>query len=141
MPFFPLSTGANISGTFVDVGQDQINIYGHTKSTKQERFPSFYSHDPLQLSMKYLLPSTALRIIRDHLEPTATRALDKMSSQNLPIGLTTTPANRFVGSAAPPVMENRLYRTPLLNTMIKNAGSLETSSFSEAQVIEVSSVA
>ena len=100
-----------------------------------------YSHDPLQLSMIYLLLSSVLRMIRDHLEPTATLALDKMSPQKLRDGLTTKTADRCVGSTAPRVMENQQYRTPLLNTMIRKADLSDTSSFSEAQVIEVSSVA
>jgi len=80
-------------------------------------------------------------MIQDHLEPTATRALDNVSSQNLRDGLTMKAADRCVGSAAPRVMENQQYRTPSLNTMIRKADSSETSSFSEMQAIEVSSVA
>ena len=35
MSSFPNSTGAIISGgTFIDVGRDQINMFGHTKGTK-----------------------------------------------------------------------------------------------------------
>ena len=144
MPLFQQSTGQNISGgTFTDVGRDLvINNFGHTKSTKRESFYArSYSYDPLQLSMKYLLPSSVLHMIQDNLEPTATRGLDKMSSKNLRDGLTTAAANRYVGSAAPRVMENRQYRMPSLNTMIGNTDSSETSSFSEAQAIEASSVA
>ena len=85
--------------------------------------------------MKYLLPSLVLHMIQDPLEPTATRALDKMSLKNLRDGPTTAAANRYVGSAAPRVMENRQYHTPSLNTMIGNAGSSETFSFSEGKAI------
>ena len=126
MSFFQDSTGANIHGSnFIEVGRGQIgtvNMFGHTKSTKQEPFRSFharYSHDSLQLSMKYLLPSSVLHISRDHLEPTATRALEEVSSKNLRDGLATAAADRFVGSAAPRVMENQPYHTPSLNTMIR----------------------
>ena len=49
-------------------------------------------------------------MIRDHLKPNATRALDAMSSKNLRDGLTAAVANRCVGSAAPQVMENQQYR-------------------------------
>ena len=90
--------------------------------------------------MKYFLLSSVLHIIRDYLEPTVTREQDKMSSHTLQDGQTTSAANGFVGSAARRVMENQQYRTPSLNAMIGEADSSETSSFSEAQGIEVSSV-
>ena len=143
MPLFQESTGTNINGgTFIDAERVRIiNNFRHTKSTKRGPFYARYPHNPLQLSTKYLLPPSVLHMIQDNLEPTATRGLDKMSSKNLRDGLTTAAANRYVGSAVPRVMENRQYRMPSLNTMIGNTDSSETSSFSEAQVIEASSVA
>ena len=144
MPFFQESTGTNTNGgTFIDAERFRIiNNFGHTKSTKRGPFYArSSSHDPLQLSTKYLLPPSVLHMIQDNPEPTATRGLDEMSSKNLRDGLTTAAANRYVGSAAPRVMENRQYRTPSLNNVIGNTDSSETSSFSEAQAIEASSVA
>jgi hypothetical protein len=61
-----------------------------------------------------------------------------MLSQNLRDGLTTVAANRFAGSVALRVMENRQYRTPSLNAMIRREDLSETSSFSAATAIEVS---
>ena len=90
--------------------------------------------------MKYFLLSSVLHIIRDYLEPTVTRAQDKMSSHTLQHGQTTLANSRFVGSAARQVMENQQYRTPSLNAMISKVDSSEISSFSEAQAIEISSI-
>ena len=139
MALFPDSSDINLFDCNL-LGIGSVNIFGQTRSTKRELFRSFYSNDPLQLSMKYLLPSTVLHMIRDHREPTATRALEGMSSQNLRDGLTKTAAvaDRFVGSVALRVMENQQYRTPSLNTMSRKADSSEASSFQEAQGIEAS---
>ena len=49
----------------------------------------------------------------------------------------TTAAHRFVGSVAPLVMENRQYRMPSLNAMIRQGDLSGTSSFSAAMAIEV----